>query len=524
MLLNQKMPLISLSLPWEETLDSKKMRILPKGTLISEISHLLDQRDIALIDHNGMPIGWIPFTKLTQTIFNDWKTALAFYHTLLQAVDDAVTVVDNNGKIISWNPKAEELYQCSGEDILGKPITDFFKKEAVVLMSTLKEGKGAVRKYNQPQPNVHVLINTQPVYEGESVIGGVSVERNISDIVKLNDELSTTTAIIHDLESKIETKYADDPFYKIKGRSPSLCTAVNLAKKVAATDASVLITGESGVGKELFAQAIHKSSPRSDQPFIDINCGAIPASLFESELFGYEKGAFTGAAKQGKKGKIEAAKGGSLFLDEIGELPLDLQVKLLRVIQEREFYKVGGNTPIPTDIRIIAATNRDLEEMVNNGLFRQDLFYRLNVVSVEIPPLRERIEDIPELIQLYLKEFSIKYKKAVPQLEPEVMYTFLHYPWSGNVRQLRNTIERIMILIDEDVIRQNHLPNNFIKNKTDSKMNMPMMESSSPEIENEETKIRYALQKTYGNKSAAAKLLGISRVTLYNKIKRYKLD
>ncbi|MBM7644626.1 PAS domain S-box-containing protein [Scopulibacillus daqui] len=522
-MLNQNTPLISISLPWEDTLDIKEMHILPKETPLSEIGPLPDQKDIALKDHNGMTVGWLPFSKLAQTIFHQWKILLSYYQTLLQAVDDAVAVVDKHGKIVSWNPKAEELYQCSGEDILGKPITDFFKKESVVLMSTLQDGKGVVRKYNQPHPNVHVLINTLPVYDGQSVIGGVSVERNISDMVKLNDELSTTTAIIHDLESKIETTYANDPFYKIKGRSQALYTAIDLAKKVSATDASVLLTGESGVGKELFARAIHKSSPRSDQPFIDINCGAIPAALFESELFGYEKGAFTGAAKQGKKGKIEAAKGGSLFLDEIGELPLDLQVKLLRVIQEKEFYRVGGNTPIPIDIRIIAATNRDLEKMVNDGLFRQDLFYRLNVVSIEIPPLRERIEDIPELIQLFLKEFSIKYKKAVPEIDPEVMYTFLHYPWSGNIRQLRNTIERIMILIDEDMIHLHHLPKNFIKNKPDLKLDKPVVESPTPVIENEKMKLKEALAKTYGNKSAAAKLLGISRVTLYNKIKKYNL-
>ncbi|MBA4535951.1 sigma 54-interacting transcriptional regulator [Bacillus aquiflavi] len=522
-MLKDNITLYSLSLPLAEQENLEKMNQYHKNSFLSDVNDMTDQKDILLIDDDGKPVRWIPFASLLKAIVDQWKNLSILNDTVLRAVDDAITIVDNEGKVIAWNPKAEELYETTTEEMLGKPITDFFKEESVVLMSTLKEKSGVVRQYNQPQSGVHVLINTLPMMKDDQLIGGISVERDITDVVKLNDELTTTTAYIRDLESKIEMKHIDDSFHKIKGRSQALSSAIHLAKKVAVTDATVLITGESGVGKELFAQAIHNESPRSNEPFVDLNCGAIPAALFESELFGYEKGAFTGAIKEGKIGKIDVAKGGTLFLDEIGELPLELQVKLLRVLQEKEFYRVGGTSPIPIDVRIISATNRNLEEMIEEGLFREDLFYRLNVVSIHIPPLRERIEDIPELIQLFLKEFSIKYKKPVPIIDPEVMVTFMHFPWNGNIRQLKNTIERMMILADEDVIKSDHLPSNFVLTKRNEPVNSPINEIEPSGLHDEKSSILFALQKTYGNKSAAAKLLGISRVTLYNKMKKYNI-
>jgi len=515
----------SLSIPIDGAIDIRRLKLVPIDFYLSDLNNLSEGQDIGLVDEHGNVTSWVPYIKIVDVLFNQWKILSSFYETLLKAVDDAITVVDGKGTIISWNPKAEELYQSSRHESVGKHITSLFKEESLVLMSALKDGKSVVRQYNQPRPDVHVLINTQPVFLKEEVVGAISVERDISDIVKLNEELSSTSAYIQHLESQMDSDEKLDPFHKIKGRSPALMNAIHLAKKVAQTDASVLITGESGVGKELFSQAIHQASERKNSPFVAINCGAIPTALFESELFGYEKGAFTGAVKEGKKGKIDAAKGGTLFLDEIGEMPLDLQVKLLRVLQEKKFYRVGGTKPIPIDVRIIAATNRDLEKMVSEGTFRQDLYYRLNVVSIHIPPLKERIEDIPELIQLYLNEFSIKYKKPIPNIDPEVMYLFMEYQWDGNIRQLRNTIERIMILADEDTITPKHLPIQFQQQTVTTLNPYPMNneETNSMSQTSEKDRIQYALQKTYGNKSAAAKLLGMSRMTLYNKIKKYGL-
>ncbi|WP_084362014.1 sigma-54 interaction domain-containing protein [Robertmurraya korlensis] len=515
-MINKNILLQSLSQPIDGAIYIEEMQTYPLHARLSDI-HALE--DLLLVDSTGNPVCIVPKNKLFEVIFQEWKSLSNVYNTLLKAVDDAITIVDHSGQVVAWNPKAEELYETSAEAIIGSPITNFFQKDSVVLMKTLTEGSTVTRQYNQPKQDVHVLINSLPLLSDGEIVGGISVERDITDIVKLNDELTTTAAYIQDLESQIEPNEIDDPFYKIKGRSQALNTSITLAKKVARTDATVMITGESGVGKELFAQAIHKASAREEGPFVDLNCGAIPAALFESELFGYEKGAFTGAVKEGKLGKIGAAKNGTLFLDEIGELPLELQVKLLRVLQEKQYYRVGGNEPIPIDVRIIAATNRDLENMVEEGLFREDLYYRLNVVVVPLPPLRDRIEDLPELVQLFLKEFSAKYDKPVPVVAPEVMVTFMHYPWNGNIRQLRNTVERMLILADDNMITVAELPTALFKTKVQPTVNVLREETN----EDERSKIAKVLHQTYGNKSAAAKMLGWSRVTLYNKMKRYGL-
>ncbi|MFV8830461.1 sigma-54 interaction domain-containing protein [Alkalihalobacterium sp. APHAB7] len=507
------MALASFALPLEDYKGSETMERYSQHMLLSEITSLPNE-DIVLEDENGLLVGWIPYRKLVNEVWKQWKLTLTHYNTLLQSVDDAITVVDTKGFIQSWNHKAEEMYGLTSEDVKGKLITSFFETESVVLMSTINERKGVIKKYNQPKPDVHVLINTSPILIDDNVVGGISVERNITDIVKLNDELSSTAASLHELERNVHNEQT--PFSKIKGRSPVLQEALYLVSKVSKTEATVLITGESGVGKELFAEAIHKTSPRSEAPFVAINCGAIPTALIESDLFGYEQGAFTGAVKGGKKGKFDAALGGTIFLDEIGEMPLEVQVKLLRVLQEKQFYRVGGADPIPTDVRIIAATHRDLEKMIEEGSFREDLFYRLNVISISVPPLRERKEDIPELVQLFLQEFSIKYKIPIPELDPEVMYMFLQHPWQGNVRQLRNMIERLIILADENErIEPKHLPNNFVKQPTPI---VETIESNHSNLDLDD-KIRNALKLTYGNKTAAAKLLGISRATLYNRMK-----
>lgn len=518
--------LFSLSLPLNNKLDLDQMVIYPQETLLTDLDWPLEQKDLALKNSMGDYVGWVPFAALTECFFKLWRMTSTFNHAILRTMDDAVTVVDQNGKVLLWNECAEELYNCSKQEIIGKPITDFFKEESLMLMLTINQKKEIQRLYNQSRPDIHVLVSTLPVVYEDNLIGGICVERNINDIVKLNDGLSNQTAYIQDLEKKIETMEPGDPFHKIKGRSEILNEAIKLAKRVADTDASVLLVGKSGVGKELFAQAIHKSSSRSDKPFIDLNCGAIPSALFESELFGYEKGAFTGAAKEGKKGKFDLAQGGTLFLDEIGELPLDLQVKLLRVLQEKKFYRVGGNIPIPFDVRIISATNRNLEDMVHNGKYRQDLYYRLNVVSIHVPELSKRIEDIPELTQLFIREFAHKYRRPIPSLNPDVMFTFSQYSWPGNIRQLRNTIEHMVILAEEDVIHLHHLPPGFVKENQNHYMSVPQYNHnhSQAEVKDDRELMRAALERTYGNKSAAAKMLGISRVTLYNKIKRYGLE
>lgn len=447
--------------------------------------------------------------------------------TLLDTVNEAVTIVDADGTVTHWNRAAEELYNIPACEIVGKNIADF-GWNSLKIAQILNERRPIRQAYHEPRPGTHVLVNTSPVFAGNEIIGAISSEQDVSKLVRLGDELFATTSQLRTLEDEI-TKYAptDDPFYRIKGNGPAISRAIRVARRVAATDATVLITGESGVGKELFAHAIHRASPRSKQPFVAINCGAIPAALFESELFGYQGGAFTGADRKGKPGKLELAHKGTLFLDEVGEMPLEMQVKLLRVLQERQFYRVGGTAPVQVDVRILAATNRDLEERVASGEFREDLFYRLNVVAVEIPPLRERVEDIPELVQLFTREIALQHGKPIPRFDPEVIVTLMNYSWPGNIRQLRNVIERLVILTEDDCIRREHLPSSVQVPRLDAESTVPaqslLARDNRAGYESEPQLIQNALRTTYGNKAAAAKLLGISRGTLYNKLRKYGL-
>ncbi|SFB38521.1 Sigma-54 interaction domain-containing protein [Lentibacillus halodurans] len=260
---------------------------------------------------------------------------------------------------------------------------------------------------------------------------------------------------------------------QIIGVSESTVNLKRTARKVAKTDVTVLITGESGTGKEIYASGIHELSPFSSGAFVHVNCGAIPENLIESELFGYEEGAFTGAKKGGKQGKFELAQNGTLFLDEIGEMPLTMQTKLLRLLEDKEFERVGGTQKYKVNTRIIAVTNRNLWKMVEEGKFREDLFYRLNIVDIDIPPIRKRTPDIPSLISNVMETTCQKHQVSVKELTSEAMSAFIHYPWKGNVRELVNVIERLVVLVDSDTITLNHLPeymrnldnanNNFFK-------------------------------------------------------------
>jgi transcriptional regulator with PAS, ATPase and Fis domain len=513
----QNLSLVSLALPYRGVPVAEQMQPMPADDFVGDIAGL-DHKDILLLDQQKKAVGWIPYQTIVQSCFEQLKNRTAQSDALLDAVDEAVTITDSKGCLIGWNHNADRLYHYTEKKAFGQPITRYFKREALVLLSVLKDGKKILRKYNQPAPHVHVLINCIPIILNKKIIGAISVEKNINDMVKLNEELFSSTSYIHHLENRLDRQHHLGAFYKIKGRSPALHAAVNLAKKVAETEASVLLIGESGVGKELFAEAIHQSGKRACAPFVAVNCGAIPSELFESELFGYERGAFTGALIQGKKGRIDVAQGGTLFLDEIGEMPMELQVKLLRVLQEKKYYRVGGNQAIPMNVRIIAATNQNLKKLIAEKRFRADLYYRLNVVSIRIPSLRERIEDIPQLVQIYLHTFAVKYQKPIPKIDPDVMVRLLQYDWPGNIRELRNTIERLMILLDGERVTDALLPD-LLTGSDDSSSHAKLPPNHlSQKIDRE--MIQTALTKTFGNKSAAAKLLGISRATLYNRLKK----
>lgn len=343
--------------------------------------------------------------------------------------------------------------------LLGNRLLYFFDYKDLEILQSLHDGKSIVAQFHQPRPDLFVLINSNPVYCNDEIIGAVVSETDVTNQVALNEKLFNMSHEMHRLEQEV-AKYKDesDPFLAMNGKSPVIQRTIQLARKVCSVKSTVLILGESGVGKEVFAKAIHEASEAAKAPFISINCGAIPEALFESELFGYERGAFSGANSKGKKGKIELAQGGTLFLDEIGEMPLDMQVKLLRVLQERKYYRVGGEKEINIDFRIIAATNRDLQEEMRKGTFREDLYYRLNVVSLQIPPLRERREDIIELTYSFLNDFSINYNRPIRDLPSSIMHELLHYNWPGNIRELRNVVERLVVFATDGIIKQEYLP------------------------------------------------------------------
>ncbi len=332
-------------------------------------------------------------------------------------------------------------------------------------------------------------------------------------------------------------EYHVDPFAGIIGTDPGIATARNIAKRVAQGDSSVILHGETGTGKEIFAEAIHRASKRAKGPFVAVNCAAIPESLMESELFGYEAGAFTGALRTGKLGKFEAATSGTIFLDEIGDMSPMLQAKLLRTIQERTVERIGSLTYIPIDVRFITATGKNLDEMVADGLFRADLYFRLNVIKIRLPPLRERLSDIKLLAEFFIPTLNTRCNTAVTKIHPDVISVFHKYHWPGNVRELQNALEHALNFTDGDEIRMEHLPKRILRSvyasdiqAPESDGNLQARESNSNPfnlmnavISAERRTLVNALQECGNNRTEAARLLGISRSTLYEKLKKHRL-
>jgi PAS domain S-box-containing protein len=466
------------------------------------------------------------------------KTLLASLRPLAAAVDQAITIVDVSGHVLEWNPTAERLYGITRTEIIGKEITSFFSAASLIVQRVLDTGKAVDSTYHQPRPGIHVLATATPIFVEGQLAGALAAERDVTRVVELSTDLVAARDRVAVLEKQLTLKPAaeptdGDPFSPIKGQHHAILRAVEMARRIAPTEAISIIRGESGVGKELFAHGIHKASKRAGGPFVALNCGAIPASLFESELFGYAPGAFTGASPKGQPGKLELAKGGTLFLDEVGELPPELQVKLLRFLDDHQFYRIGGSTSIVVDVRIVVATNRNLEEMVQQRQFRDDLYWRLNVVSLDLPPLRERKADIVELTQMYIHLFSQRHGRSISQVDPPVIQALMEHNWPGNVRELRNTVERLVVLADGGVIGLDLLPAAFRPALKAEKAASPTtadnlegspgsgLQTVVTRIERDE--ILAALAAHGGNRSAAAKRLGIARGTLYYKCKQLNI-
>ncbi|MBB3114753.1 PAS domain S-box-containing protein [Paenibacillus phyllosphaerae] len=483
-------------------------------------------RPVILSDRTGQLLGSCQLGSLLKITLAELLRLDAYFATLAETVTDAVTVVDRSGTVICWNENAEEIYGIPKEQILGRRIGEHFDPDALMVLKILDEGRLLRSTYHRPRPDTHVLINASPIYDLDNkIIGSIATEQDITHLVRLNDELTSSQNA--PAEGAINN---DDPFSAIKGKGATIDKAIRLAKKVASAETSCLLIGEAGTGKDLFAQAIHSASPRAEHPFVIVNCGSIPAGLLEIELFGYQGGTFSGQ-ETGKAGQLELAGNGTIFLNEIDKLPADIQAKLYQTMQSQTIVRSGSDVPTRIHSRILAGTDQHLADMVSSRSFRGDLYYALNVVSISIPPLRERKEDIPSLAHLYVREFAVQYAKPIPAFDPEVMLAFMSYKWPGNLRELRNVIERCIILCDDERITIDLLPESLMKEQPQLELALEADAASysrkalKPQLseEDEISLIEDALSKTFGNKSAAAKLLGISRGTLYNKMKEFHI-
>ncbi len=446
---------------------------------------------------------------------------------ILDSINDAICVVDENCITRYWNKAAEKLYNISSSKIIGRHIKDFFPNS--LLPRIIKERKAYDNIYNSPREGCYNVISASPLYIDGRLVGGISLDRDTTEFIKTTELLVKAQSNLNVLEHEISVINKDRySFSQILGNNRTFRDSIRLARDISKSNINVLINSESGTGKELFARAIHMESERSGY-FVPINCSAIPNELIESELFGYSAGAFTGALKSGKIGKIELANNGTLFLDEIGDMPLSMQPKILRVLENGEMTRVGSQKTIKANIRVIAATNRNLSQMVEAGMFRKDLYYRLNSVVINLPPLRERRDDIPLLVNRFVEDYCMEYGINILGVTPDVMDIFISHSWEGNIRELKNVIERIVVLARNnhtDVIDLSFLPQELVKNRTirpASKHDSIYDLNNTLENAEKEALIN-VMRATRNNKSNAAKLLNIPRSTLYFKLKKYNLE
>ncbi|ABS59891.1 sigma-54 interaction domain-containing protein [Fervidobacterium nodosum] len=517
--------------PVEEVVNNTRLHIVVRNGIpeIDQVQYtgnaIIITSRIPLRDENGNILGAVAvfrditsIRKLAEEITN-LKEIEAQLKAIIESTNDAISVADENGIVRLVNKAYTRITGFSPEEVIGKPATvDIAEGESIhMLIARTRQPIYNARLKVGPAKK-EVIVNATPLFVKGQFKGSVAVVHDVSEILQLTNELEEVKRLIRYMKAQYT-------FDDIIGDSKLIQIAKEQAKKVAQTPATVLLRGESGTGKELFAHAIHNSSPRRSKPFVSVNCATIPESILESELFGYEEGAFTGALRGGKKGLIEEADGGTLFLDEVGKLPLPLQPKLLRFIETKEFVPVGGRNVRKVDVRIIAATNVDLEKMVKNGEFLPDLYFRLNVFPIYLPALKDRKEDIPKLALHIVKKLNQQYGRMVEGINPTVLKYLVNMDWPGNVRELENFLGRVMINMgpEERVIEPKHLPENIELKRTKAKEAISIG-SLKELIEDYEKKIiAEALKKTGGNKEETAKLLDISIRTLYYKIEKYGL-
>jgi len=446
-----------------------------------------------------------------------------YWKTVVDTIRDGIMIVNPQGTIVSVNQAFERITGYSRNEIIGKPceilecdicntttLSDSDQWCALFNHNDAKQRKCRIRRkdgtFFQALKNGAILKDAS-----NAVIGAVGTIADISDIAEKEDQL----------EAYRQQLGSDNHFQGIVGGSACMHQVFDMIRNAAASHAPVIIYGESGTGKELVSRAIHNVGLRKEKPFIKVNCAALTESLLESELFGHVRGAYTGAYKD-RIGRFEKANEGDIFLDEIGDLPISTQTKLLRVLEEKVIERVGSSSPIQTDVRIISATNQDLMELVEKGVYRKDFYFRINVIPIFLPPLRDRVEDIPLLAEAFLKKLILTDTKAIKGIGKDTIEVLMNHSWPGNVRELKGAFEYALVTCHEDIILPHHLPETIYKARRPTSINSRRNSFNLQEIEKRE--LLEALLKTAGNQSKAAEILGISRVTVWNRMKRYGID
>lgn len=445
---------------------------------------------------------------------------------LINFHNHSFTIIDKEENVIFWSDRAEKIFNMKREFVIGKKITEVFSEDNLVMIKSLRENRTIEKQQHKATEDIYVDIKSVPILINEKVEGAIVSEVDVTEKIKREEQIEMLTNKVNSLTDSVQ-QLNNPSFKNIISRSSVMERVKEQIEKAAKTNANILITGETGVGKELFAQAIHSTSSIKGG-LVPINCGAIPSHLFESELFGYEKGAFTGAKNSGNKGKIEMAEGGTLFLDEIGEMPIEMQVKFLRVLQEKQYYKLGGNKEIEANFRLVSATNKNISDLLSSVEFRSDLLYRINVVNIHIPPLRERPEDIEALFYYYLHGISKKYGMSVKYANKKLMNELKTYYWPGNVRELMNVIERLVIFSGEETLN-NDIFHQYLKEVGENPSpSNNIISNEAVELKDyvekiEADYIKYVLDENNNNIGKASDILGISRPTLYAKVKKFGL-
>jgi PAS domain S-box-containing protein len=445
-----------------------------------------------------------------------------YWRLIINTMNDGLILVGIDGKIVMVNQSFEQLTGYTSDEVLGRPCTILEcdacettiqqkNRKWCTLFDCEQDIKRRCHIMKKDGTYLTILKNASIIKNDQGVVlGAVETLTDISEIDRLDQE-------VDQLSRRLDE---DGSFYGIIGKSAIIQNVFDVIYKAAQSDAPVIIYGESGTGKELVAHSIHLLGRRKDGPFIQLNCAALNEALLESELFGHIKGAFTGAYRH-RIGRFEAAHGGDIFLDEIGDVPMSLQVKLLSVLETKKFERVGDHQSVSVDVRIITATNKNLDELISKKKFREDLFFRINVIPIHLPPLRNRIEDIPLLVNAFIGRLQKKTGKNITGLTQEAMEQFMSYQWPGNVRELKSALEYAFVIAEKGLIHLSHLPAKIADNQGAGGINSFLPDRKNPA---EKKALIEALQQSNGNQSQAARILGINRVTVWNRMKKYGID